>query len=142
MKKNHFLILSFSVMFAYWILDALMNVTLYHTSFWSEFFLTSPHVMPFFKIIIACLLFGLTLTPFLIAKKEVEQPSVDKMGVLHQISKLLFSSLSTKVNVLKSLEALEEYFDTQHKKMLDKNSNDENLLTSLDYDEFWDGVDI
>ena len=110
MKKNHFLILSFSVMLAYWILDALMNVTLYHTSFWSEFFLTSPHVMPFFKIIIACLLFGLTLTPFLIAKKEVEQPSVDKMGVLHQISKLLFSSLSTKVNVLKSLEALEEYF--------------------------------
>jgi hypothetical protein len=39
-------------------------------------------------------------------------------------------------------EALEEYFDIQHKKMLEKNLNDENVLTNLDYDEFWDGVDI
>ena len=39
-------------------------------------------------------------------------------------------------------EALEEYFNIQHKKMLEKNLNDENVLTNLDYDEFWDGVDI
>lgn len=39
-------------------------------------------------------------------------------------------------------EALEEYFDIQHKKMLEKNLNDENVFTNLDYDEFWDGVDI
>lgn len=39
-------------------------------------------------------------------------------------------------------EALEEYFNNQHKKMLEKNLNDENVLTNLDYDEFWDGVDI
>jgi hypothetical protein len=39
-------------------------------------------------------------------------------------------------------ESLEEYFNIQHKKMLEKNLNDENVLTNLDYDEFWDGVDI
>lgn len=39
-------------------------------------------------------------------------------------------------------EALEEYFASQHKKLLEKNIEDENALTNLDYDEFWDGVEI
>ena len=39
-------------------------------------------------------------------------------------------------------EALEFYFQEQQKKLLEKNIEDENALTNLDYDEFWDGVDI
>lgn len=39
-------------------------------------------------------------------------------------------------------EALEQYFETEQKKLLDKNREDENAMTNLDYNEFWDGVDI
>ena len=39
-------------------------------------------------------------------------------------------------------EALEQYFKTEQKKLLDKNREDENAMTNLDYNEFWDGVDI
>ena len=39
-------------------------------------------------------------------------------------------------------EALELYFQEQQKKLLEKNIADENALTNLDYDEFWDGVEI
>ncbi len=39
-------------------------------------------------------------------------------------------------------DALEEYFEKQQQKLLEKNLEDENALTNLDYDEFWDGVDI
>jgi len=39
-------------------------------------------------------------------------------------------------------QALEEYFAKVQKELLEKNLADENALTNLDYDEFWDGVDI
>jgi hypothetical protein len=39
-------------------------------------------------------------------------------------------------------EALELYFQEQQKKLLEKNIADENALTNLDYNEFWDGVDL
>jgi predicted transcriptional regulator len=39
-------------------------------------------------------------------------------------------------------EALEQYFENEQKKLLEKNLEDENAMTNLDYDEFWDGVDI
>ena len=39
-------------------------------------------------------------------------------------------------------EALELFFEQEQKKLLEKNLEDENALTNLDYDEFWDGVDI
>ena len=39
-------------------------------------------------------------------------------------------------------EALELYFETEQKKLLEKNIEDENVLTNLDFDEFWDGVDL
>jgi len=38
--------------------------------------------------------------------------------------------------------ALDEYFVKVQKDLLEKNMADENAMTSLDYDEFWDGVDI
>ncbi len=39
-------------------------------------------------------------------------------------------------------QALEEYFAKVQKELLEKNLADENALTNLDYNEFWDGVDI
>ncbi len=39
-------------------------------------------------------------------------------------------------------EALEDYFAKVEKELLEKSLADENALTSLSYDEFWDGVDI
>jgi hypothetical protein len=39
-------------------------------------------------------------------------------------------------------EALELYFENEQKKLLEKNLENENAMTNLDYNEFWDGVDI
>lgn len=39
-------------------------------------------------------------------------------------------------------EALELYFEEQQKKLLEKNLADENAMTNLDFNEFWDDVDI
>lgn len=54
----------------------------------------------------------------------------------------LFSEITGKdINAMLE-EALEEYFQAIQKKMLEKNIEDENMLTNLDYDEFWNGVDV
>jgi hypothetical protein len=39
-------------------------------------------------------------------------------------------------------EALEEYFESQQQKLMEKNLFDENAMTNLDFDEFWDDLDI
>ena len=39
-------------------------------------------------------------------------------------------------------EALELYFDEAQKKLLEKNLENENAMTNLSYDEFWDDVDV
>ena len=39
-------------------------------------------------------------------------------------------------------EALELYFEAEQKKLLEKNIESENAMTNLDYDEFWEGVEI
>jgi hypothetical protein len=39
-------------------------------------------------------------------------------------------------------EALENYFDEQQKILNQKNQEDENALTNLDYNEFWDDLDF
>jgi predicted transcriptional regulator len=39
-------------------------------------------------------------------------------------------------------EALEQYFQSEQQKLIEKNQDDENAMTNLDYDEFWDGVDL
>jgi len=39
-------------------------------------------------------------------------------------------------------EALERYFEEEQKKLLEKNLEDENAMTNLDYNEFWDGVEL
>jgi len=39
-------------------------------------------------------------------------------------------------------QALDEYFVKVQKELLEKNMADENAMTNLDYDEFWDGMDF
>ena len=53
-----------------------------------------------------------------------------------------FSELLKKDISLILEEALDEYFATVQKQLLEKNLADENAMTNLDFDEFWDGVEI
>lgn len=39
-------------------------------------------------------------------------------------------------------EALELYFQEEQKKLLEKNLEDENAMTNLSYDEFWDDIEL
>ena len=39
-------------------------------------------------------------------------------------------------------EALEAYFAEIQKRFMEKSIADENALTNLDYEEFWDGVEL
>jgi len=39
-------------------------------------------------------------------------------------------------------EALQQYFETTEKNLLEKSLNEENAMTNLDFDEFWSDVDI
>ncbi len=56
---------------------------------------------------------------------------------LQTFSQILNKDINTILN-----EALEEYFVNEQKKLIEKNMDDENAMTNLDFDEFWDGVDI
>jgi tRNA A37 N6-isopentenylltransferase MiaA len=55
---------------------------------------------------------------------------------------ITYSSLLKKdVNSILN-EALEQYFQTENEKLLEKNQEDHNSMTNLDFNEFWDDVDI
>jgi hypothetical protein len=54
----------------------------------------------------------------------------------------IFSTINKKDYNKIINEALEIYFENEHKKLLEKNLEDENAMTNLDFDEFWDGIDI
>jgi hypothetical protein len=56
---------------------------------------------------------------------------------LELYSELLDKDINTMLE-----EALELYFEAQQKMLLEKNLENENMMTNLDYDEFWDGVDL
>jgi len=52
-------------------------------------------------------------------------------------SNLLNKDVSTIVK-----EALEQYFESEQKKLIEKGIEEDASMTNLDYDEFWDGLDI
>ena len=56
---------------------------------------------------------------------------------LDSFSEILKKDFSTIIN-----EALEDYFEKEQKKLLEKNLEDENAMTNLDFDEFWNDVEI
>jgi hypothetical protein len=63
--------------------------------------------------------------------------SIHIVEELKVYSQLLKKDPNTILN-----EALQLYFENEQKKLLEKNINDENAMTNLDFDEFWDGMDI
>jgi hypothetical protein len=56
---------------------------------------------------------------------------------LQAYSEMLDKEISTVIE-----EALDAYFAETQKRLLEKNIADENAMTNLDYDEFWDGVEL
>ena len=61
----------------------------------------------------------------------------DNLENLENFSKVLNKDISTMMN-----EALDDYFMNAQKKLLEKKLSDENSQTNLDFNEFWDDVDI
>jgi len=61
----------------------------------------------------------------------------DNLQNLENFSEILKKDYSTIMN-----EALEDYFQQAQKNLLEKNLSDQNALTNLDFDEFWDDVEI
>ena len=67
-------------------------------------------------------------------KIELKQDTVDNL--------LVFSELLHK-DVNKMLEeALEQYFESEQKKLIEKGIEEDATMTNLDYDEFWDDVEL
>jgi len=56
---------------------------------------------------------------------------------LENFSEILKKDKNSIIN-----EALELFFEEEQKKLLEKNIADENALTNLDFDEFWNDVDL
>jgi predicted transcriptional regulator len=65
---------------------------------------------------------------------ELKQATVENLHIFADI-------LKKDINIILE-EALDEYFVTEQKRLLEKNLNDENAMTNLDFDEFWDDVDL
>jgi len=109
MKKKSILTFAFIAVVLYWFIDAYANVLLYQsTTFRGELLLQSPHTHALLKITIALLIGGISILPLFYPSKETETPLiVQDLDVLRGLSENLFSSLSTKINVTKSLEKLE-----------------------------------
>ena len=56
---------------------------------------------------------------------------------LQAFSEILKKDINTMLE-----EALEQYFQNEQQKLIEKNQDDENAMTNLDFDEFWDDVDL
>ena len=67
-------------------------------------------------------------------KFELKKEIVDNLEIF---SEILYKDINTILN-----EALEQYFENEQKKLIEKNQDDENAMTNLNFDEFWDGVDL
>ena len=67
-------------------------------------------------------------------KIELKQDTVDNL--------IAFSQLLHKGTNKILEEALEQYFDNAQKKLIEKGIEEDATMTNLDYDEFWDGVDL
>jgi len=63
--------------------------------------------------------------------------SQDRVEQLKLYAELLNKDINTILD-----EALEDYFLTKEKELLEKNLESESMLSNLDYNEFWDGVDL
>ena len=67
-------------------------------------------------------------------KFSLDSTTIENINIFSEILK---KDPSTILN-----EALDDYFTKIQKQLLEKNISDENAMTNLDFDEFWDDVDI
>jgi hypothetical protein len=67
-------------------------------------------------------------------KIEFKQSTIDDLIGFSEL-------LGKEVNVMLE-EALEQYFENEQKKLIEKGIEEDASMTNLEYDEFWDGVDI
>jgi len=65
---------------------------------------------------------------------EFKQSTIEN---LQAFSEILKKDINTMLE-----EALEQYFQSEQEKLLEKNQEDENAMTNLDFNEFWDDVDL
>ena len=70
-------------------------------------------------------------------KKEHITLNSDNLENLTSFGEILKKDMSSMIN-----EALEDYFQKEQKKLLEKNLEDENAMTNLDFNEFWDDVEL
>jgi len=61
----------------------------------------------------------------------------DNLDNIQTFKEILKKDESTMIN-----DALEVYFQAQQKILLEKNLDNENALTNLSYDEFWDDIEV
>ncbi len=111
MQKKHFIFLAFTITILYWVLDSYTNASLYNSALSDELFLMTSHGLIFVKLLTAGLLFILSLTPLFFkpnAFQKTQKEAINEFGELQRVADILFSSLSTKINVIKSLEILQE----------------------------------
>ena len=67
-------------------------------------------------------------------KIEFKQSTVENLQLF---SEMLKKDINTMLE-----EALEQYFDNEQKKLMEKNIHDENAMTNFEFDEFWDDMDL
>jgi len=65
---------------------------------------------------------------------EFKQTTIEN---LQAFSEILKKDINTMLE-----EALEQYFQSEQQKLIEKNQDDENAMTNLDFDEFWDDVEL
>ncbi len=65
---------------------------------------------------------------------ELKPDTVDN---LQAFSELLNKDINTMLE-----EALQRYFEEEQQKLIEKGIEEDASMTNLDYDEFWDGLDI
>ena len=65
---------------------------------------------------------------------ELKQLTVEN---LQAFSELLHKDVNTILE-----EALEQYFENEQKKLIEKGIEEDATMTNLDYNEFWDDIDL
>jgi len=65
---------------------------------------------------------------------QFKQSTIDD---LIGFSKILHKDVNVMIE-----EAIEQYFENEQKKLIEKGIEEDTSMTNLDYDEFWDGLDI
>ena len=65
---------------------------------------------------------------------ELKPETVDNLLAFREL-------LGKDINMMLE-EALQRYFEQEQQKLIEKGIKEDASMTNLDYDEFWDGLDI